>query len=64
MQIMAGNTIVLLNSTRPSPHRNDGLSNRKKTTLHQRIALAKKRLDNALLIHMCQAGIDSTIVLN
>ena len=64
MQIMAGNTIVLLNPTRPRLHRNDGLSNRKKTTLHQRIALAKKRLDNALLIQMCQAGIDSTIVLN
>ena len=52
------------NSNKLSFHWNNDPSNRKKTTLHQRIALAKKRLDNALLIHMCQAGIDSTIVLN
>ena len=50
------------NSNKLSFHWNDNPSNRKKTTPIQPITLAKKGLDRALLIHVCQAGINRTIV--
>jgi hypothetical protein len=55
---------MLQRSGRFSFHWNDDPSNRKKTNLFQRITLAKKGLDRALLIHVCQAGINRTIVLD
>ena len=51
-------------SNKLSFHWNNDPSNRKKTNLFQRITLAKKGLDHALLIHVCQAGINRTIVLD
>ena len=55
---------MLQRSGRLSIHWNDYLGNRKKTPTPQRITLAKKRLDRALLIHVCQAGINGAIVLD
>ena len=57
-------TIIPPHSNKLSFHWNNDPSNRKKTNLFQRITLAKKGLDRALLIHVCQAGVNRTIVLD
>ena len=63
MVIVAGKQLSP-HSNKLSFHWNNDPSNRKKTNLFQRITLAKKGLDRALLIHVCQAGINRTIVLD